>query len=112
METLRNRGCFFVLATLQELSWQYLMFFFLFFTLCSAHTCISALVIVLSESTWERIGKWEICPILVRIFAVASATKNDTLLDVSTATVSKVMSAYTNHGKITSARGTVGEKHH
>jgi hypothetical protein len=34
------------------------------------------------------------------------------LLDVSRETVSKVMSAYTNHGKTTSARGTVGDNEH
>jgi hypothetical protein len=37
------------------------MFFYLF-TLCSA--CVSALVIVLSDSLCERIGKLENCPIL------------------------------------------------
>jgi hypothetical protein len=40
-------------------------------------------------------------------------TKNATLLGVSRATVSKLMSAYTNHGKRTSARrGTAGENQH
>jgi hypothetical protein len=36
--------------------------FFSFFTLCSAR--VSELVIVLSDSPCERIGKWETCPIL------------------------------------------------
>jgi hypothetical protein len=36
--------------------------FFHLFILCSAH--VSALVIVLSESRWEQIGKWEAFPIL------------------------------------------------
>jgi hypothetical protein len=36
--------------------------FFRLFTLCSAP--VSAIVIVLSESPCERIGKWETCPIL------------------------------------------------
>jgi transposase len=35
--------------------------------------------------------------------AGASVTQTSTLLGVSTVTVSKVMLAYTNHGKITSA---------
>jgi hypothetical protein len=36
--------------------------FFRLFTLCSAR--VSALVIVLSDSPFERLGKWETCPIL------------------------------------------------
>jgi hypothetical protein len=47
-----------VLATLKELSWQH----FHLFTLYSA--CISALVIVLSDSLCERIRKWETCLVL------------------------------------------------
>jgi hypothetical protein len=40
-------------------------------------------------------------------------TKTATLLGVSRVTVSKVLSvAYTNYGKTTSARGTVGKKQH
>jgi hypothetical protein len=38
------------------------MFFFRLFTLCSAR--VSALVIALSDSPREEIGKWETCPIL------------------------------------------------
>jgi transposase len=37
-------------------------------------------------------------------------TKTATLLGVSRATVSKVMSAYTNHGKTTSAKRNSGRK--
>jgi transposase len=37
-------------------------------------------------------------------YAGASVTKTDTLLRVLRATVSKVMSAYTNHGKIISPK--------
>jgi transposase len=37
--------------------------------------------------------------ILCACLAGASVTKTDTLLDVSRATVSKVMSSYRNHGK-------------
>jgi hypothetical protein len=36
--------------------------FFRLFTICSAR--VSALVIVLSDSLYERIGKLETCPIL------------------------------------------------
>jgi hypothetical protein len=38
--------------------------------------------------------------------------KTATLLGVQRTTVSKVMSAYTNHGKITSAKRRVGENEH
>jgi hypothetical protein len=61
MEILKNWGLEFVLVTLKERQLATLMFFRLF-TLCSAHA--SALVIVLSNSPCERIGKWETCPIL------------------------------------------------
>jgi transposase len=40
--------------------------------------------------------------------AGASVTKAATLVGVSRATVSKVMSAYTNHGKTTSAKRNSG----
>jgi predicted transcriptional regulator len=42
-------------------------------------------------------------------FAGASVTKTATLLGVSRATISKVMSAYTNHGKTTSAKRNSGQ---
>jgi predicted transcriptional regulator len=42
--------------------------------------------------------------------AGASVTKTATLLGASRATVSKVMSAYTNHGKTTSAKRNSGRK--
>jgi hypothetical protein len=67
------------------------MFFFRLFTLCSAR--VSLLVIVLC----------------VRL-AEASVTKNATLLGASRAINSKVMSAYTKHGEITSAKRNSGQK--
>jgi hypothetical protein len=51
-----------VLATLRKLQLATLIFFFRLFTLCNAR--VSILVIVLSDSLCERIGKWETCPIL------------------------------------------------
>jgi transposase len=43
-------------------------------------------------------------------FAAASVTKTATLLGASSGTVSKVMSAYMNHGKSTSAKRNDGRK--
>jgi hypothetical protein len=79
------------------------MLFFRLFTLCSAR--VSALVILLSDSPYERIGKFEIFFYLERgqiacaRLTGASATKGATLLGVSRATVS--LSAYTSHGRTT-----------
>jgi transposase len=42
--------------------------------------------------------------------AGASVIETATLLGISRATVSKVMSAYTNHGKTTSAKRNSGRK--
>jgi hypothetical protein len=81
------------------------MFFFRFFTLCSAR--VSASVITLSDSPRERIRQLETLSDFERgqmvgaRLAGASVPKTATLLGVSRATVSKVMSAYTNHGKTT-----------
>jgi IS30 family transposase len=41
-----------------------------------------------------------------------SVTKISTLLGVSRTTISKVMSAYMNHGRQHQRRGTVGENQH
>jgi transposase len=79
--------------------------FFDLFTLCSARV-----------SACERIRKWESCPILKRgqiagvHLAGASAIKTATLLGVSRATVSKIMLAYMNLGKTTSAKRNSGQK--
>jgi transposase len=64
---------------------------------------------VLSDSPCERIGKWETYPILKEDRSLVPA-KTATLLGVSRATVSKVMSAYTNHGKTAAAKRNSGRK--
>jgi hypothetical protein len=89
------------------------MYFLHLFTLCSAR--VSALVIVLSDSQCERIGKWETCPILKQIIgarlAGASVTKTSTLLvlGVSRATVSKVSNIVVQYsfGPIITLRGRI-----
>jgi hypothetical protein len=88
------------------------MLFFHLFTIHSAH--VSALVIVLSDSPCERIRKWETCLILKEVGARLAETSvtSATLLGVSRVTVSKVMLAYTNHGRQYQRRGTVGENQH
>jgi transposase len=48
--------------------------------------------------------------IVIALLAGASVTGTGTLLGVSRATVSEVMSAYTNHGKTTSAKRNSGPK--
>jgi hypothetical protein len=53
-----------VLATLKELklATSNALFFFRFFIISTAR--VNAVVIVLSDSPCEGIGKWEACPIL------------------------------------------------
>jgi IS30 family transposase len=64
----------------------------------------------MSDSLCERIEKWKTCSdfdrgqIVGACSARVSVTKTATLLGVLKATVSKVMSAYMNHGKTTSAK--------
>jgi hypothetical protein len=84
--------------------------FFHLFTLSSIR--VSGLVVVLSDSPCERIGKWEIYlsafeigHIIVGSRLAGACDKTATLLGVSRATVSK---AYTNHEKTTSAKRNSG----
>jgi transposase len=70
-------------------------------------------VIVLSDRPCERIGKWEASnsegeQIVGAHLAGASVTKTATLLGISRATVSKIMSAYKNNGKTTSSKKNSG----
>jgi hypothetical protein len=73
-------------------------------------------MIVLSDSPCERIGKmrdlfdFERGQIVGAHLAEASGAKTAKLLGESRATLSKVMSAYTNHGKITSGKWNSGRK--
>jgi hypothetical protein len=55
---LRKRMCL-CWPQSKNFSWQHCMFFFCLFTLCSAH--VSGIVIVMSDSPCERIGKWKTC---------------------------------------------------
>jgi hypothetical protein len=83
------------------------------FTLCAAG--VSALVILLSDSPNERIGKLEtFCDfergqIVDDCLAGASVTKTTTLLGLSIATVSKVRSECMNCGNTTSAKRKIGK---
>jgi hypothetical protein len=61
LETLRNLGIEFVLATLKELHLATLNVLLPF--VCTMH-CSCQYIFVLDNSTCERIGKWETCPIL------------------------------------------------
>jgi hypothetical protein len=65
-------------------------------TQCSV--CLHSVVIVFNDSPFES-GQ-----IVATLLAGASATKTATLLSLSRATVYKVMSVYTNHGKTTNAK--------
>jgi hypothetical protein len=106
------RICFFWLHW-KNFSWQHCILFFRLFILRSAR--VSALMIVLSDSPCEIIGNWKPCPILKEdIFGMrlagTSVTKTGTLLSVSRATVSEVMSTYTDHEKKTWAKRKSGLK--
>jgi IS30 family transposase len=60
----------------------------------------------------EDLSYFERGQIVDALLAGASVTKTATLLGVSRATVSKDMSAYTNHGKTTSAKRNSGRIQH
>jgi hypothetical protein len=57
-----------------------------------------------SDCPCERIGKWETWPIRWCAFSWSICDISTTLLGVSRVTVSKVISIYTNHGKISAKR--------
>jgi hypothetical protein len=102
-----------VLAALKKLRWTTLNVLLFIFTICNAR--VSALMLVLSDNPYERMRKWRLCPILKENIVGARLTgisviKTAMLLDVLRATVSKVMLAYTNHGKTTSAKSNSGRK--
>jgi len=71
---------------------------------------------VFRYSQYESTVKWKTCPdfqrgqIVGKHLGGASATKTVTLLGVSRAAVSKVMMAYTNHGKTSAAKRNGGRK--
>ena len=77
---------------------------------------VSALQIVFSNSSCESTAKWEYSQIFQigqmvgAHLAGASVTKMATLLDVSRAAVSKVMTTCTNHGTSSSAKRNSGCK--
>jgi transposase len=85
------------------------MLFFHLFTVCSAR--VGASVIMLSDSPRRKMEDLSDCVIAQIVgahLAGASVIKTATLLGASRATVSKVMSAYTNRGKTTSAKRNSG----
>jgi hypothetical protein len=98
-QELRNRICFCWLHW-NNFSWQNYMFF-RSLTLCSAR--VSALVIVWKNRNMVNLSNFGIGQAVGARLAGASVTKSAILLNVLTAAVYKVMSAYTNHG-MTSAR--------
>ena len=76
-------------------------------TLCIAS--VNAFQIVFSDSSYESTAKQETCQILKEdvvgaYLVVASVTKTTTLLGVSRAAVSKIITAYTNHEKTLAER--------
>ena len=76
-------------------------------TLCFAS--VNAFQIVFSDSSYESTAKWETCQILKEdivgaYLVVALVSKTVTLFGVSRAAVSKIITAYTNHGKTLAER--------
>jgi len=86
------------------------MLFFCLFVLYSVS--VNALQIVFCDSLYESTAKWETSQIfrgqIVDAHLVgASVTKTATLLGVSRAAVTRVLTTYTNHGRTSSTRGIV-----
>jgi hypothetical protein len=95
-EKLRNIICLCWLHW-KNFSWQHWMFFFHLFTFCNA--LVSELVIVLSDSPCERIGKLQTCLILKGercwcMFSWSIYDKTAMLLGISRATTSKAVYIY------------------
>jgi predicted transcriptional regulator len=102
-----------MLAALKEHQLWITFIIFCLFTLSSAS--VSVLQTVLSNSSYESTVKWETFrfqreQIVCACLAGASVTKTANLLSVSRAAVSKVMMAYKNHGKTSSAKKNRGQK--
>jgi hypothetical protein len=130
-ETLRNWGTEFVLATMKKFSWHNCVLlpcaYILEWSRCNGRISIAHSLYVRAyvlyclcecisdcgqwQSVWKnrKVGDlhdFERGQIIGARLAVASVTKTTTLLGVSRATISKVMSAYTNRGKSTSAKNS------
>jgi hypothetical protein len=113
METLRNWGIEFVLSTLKELQLASLNVLPFVYTLQCMCQCISDCVEW--QSMWENwkmgdLSDFERGQIVGARLAAASVIKIATWLSVTRATVSKTMSASTNHGKTKSAKRNSGRK--
>ena len=89
-------------------------FFIPLFVLCSAS--VNRLQIVFSNSLYESTAKWETNSYFQRgqivgaPLAGASVTKTTTLLGISRAAVSMVMTTCKNHGRTSSAKRKSGQK--
>jgi hypothetical protein len=95
----------------QNFSWQHWTFFFRLFTLCSVR--VSASVTVLDDSSCERIGRWETCPILKIVgarLAEARVTITPALLGVSRVTVLRLCQHTWIMGRQHQCRGTSAER--
>jgi hypothetical protein len=94
-------------TTTRNFSWQYWIYFISLLTPCNAR--VSALTIVKESENgrlvwfWKRSVRW--CAFSWRI-----RDKNCHIIGVSRATVSIVMSSFTNHGKPTLAKRNSGRK--
>jgi len=105
-ETPKNIGIKIVLAAPKE-HYLYLSLLFCLFTLCSASVDTLQIVLNCKMGDLSDFGTGQI---VGACLAVASVIKTATSLSVSRAAVSKVMTAYTNHGKTSSAERNSGQK--